>query len=53
MVLNAEDKSKNITLAELPNLVRSRCEYRSSSSIKMAASYVLRSLWYAKCIGSK
>ena len=29
MVLNAEEKSKNITLAELPNLVRSRWEYRS------------------------
>ena len=52
MVLNAEEKSKNITLAELPNLVRSRWEYRSSSSIRMASS-VLRSFWYANCIGSK
>ena len=33
MVLNAEEKSKKITLAELPDLVRSRWEYRSSSSI--------------------
>ena len=42
MVLNAEEKSKNITLAELPNRVRSIWEYRSSSSVIMASS-VLRS----------
>ena len=33
MVLNAEEKSKNITLAELPNRVRSRWEYRSSNLV--------------------
>ena len=36
MVLNADEKSKNISLAELPNMVCSRWEYISYSSIIMA-----------------